>query len=104
MTKPKIFKGKFTGIWHCVDEEGYCGSGHSIKSAYEAWITYKKAIKMTEDIKEKFLTAYIKAVDKIQDHFEYANESLKDRAFIHKVLAELTENLSKVNENNNPRA
>ena len=46
MTKPRIFKGKFTGIWHCVDEEGYCGSGHSIKSSYKSWVTYKKAIKM----------------------------------------------------------
>lgn len=41
------------------------------------------------------LEHYIKAINKIDDHFEYANESLKDRAFIHKVLAELTENLSK---------
>lgn len=43
-----------------------------------------------------YLKHYIKAINKIQDHFEYANESLKDRAFIHKVLAELTESLSKV--------
>lgn len=61
-------------------------------------LMFGKGIKMTEDTKEKFLNAYIKAVDKIQDHFEYANESVKDRAFIHKVLAELTENLSKTNK------
>lgn len=41
------------------------------------------------------LEHYIKAINKIDDHFEYANESLKDRAFIQKVLAELTESLSK---------
>lgn len=46
MTKPKIFKGKFSGIWHFVDEEGYCGSGYSIKSAYEAWVKRKKEFKM----------------------------------------------------------
>lgn len=42
---------------------------------------------------EQHLQAYIRAVDKIQDHFEYANESLKDRAYVYKVLAELTEDL-----------
>lgn len=46
MNKPRIFWYKSIGIWYCVDEEGCC-AGHSIKSAYEAWITYKKAIKMT---------------------------------------------------------
>lgn len=44
------------------------------------------------------LEHYIKAINKIDDHFEYANESLKDRAFIHKVLGELTENLNKTNK------
>lgn len=46
---------------------------------------------MTND----YLEHYVKAINKIDDHFEYSNESLKDRAFIHKVLAELTESLSK---------
>jgi hypothetical protein len=39
------------------------------------------------------LDLYIKAINKINDHFEYANESIKDRAFIKKVLDDLTETL-----------
>lgn len=47
---------------------------------------------------EQHLQAYIKAINKIDDYFEYANESLKDRAYVHKVLAELTEELIKVSK------
>lgn len=39
------------------------------------------------------LEAYQKAINKIDDYFEYRGESEKDRKRVHKILAELTENL-----------
>ena len=40
--------------------------------------------------------AYQHALNKIDDFFEYANESKKDREFIHGVLDNLTLKLSKI--------
>jgi hypothetical protein len=45
---------------------------------------------------KKQLAAYQEAVNKIDDWFEYANESKKDRDFIHKVLDKLTLKLSTI--------
>lgn len=49
-----------------------------------------------EPVKEsEQLEAYREAVNKFDDHFEYANESLSDRKRVHMILSELTEKLSK---------
>ena len=50
--------------------------------------TWVKKIKQ-----EMRLAAYQKAINSIDDYFEYANESARDRAFVHKVLATLLEDL-----------
>jgi len=42
------------------------------------------------------LEAYQKAINKIDDYFEYANESKSDRERIHKILAELTADLLEI--------
>lgn len=45
------------------------------------------------ELEKEMIDHYIKAINKIDDYFEYANESIKDRAFIHKVLEELTNDI-----------
>lgn len=45
------------------------------------------------ELEKEMIDNYIKAINKIDDYFEYANESIKDRAFIHKVLEELTNDI-----------
>jgi hypothetical protein len=51
----------------------------------------------TMDDKEKLvLEEYKKAINIIDDFFEYANESKKDREFIHEVLDNLTDKLTKI--------
>jgi len=45
------------------------------------------------DKDEKALEAYKKTINKIDDWFEYMNESKKDREFIHTELDKLTEKL-----------
>jgi hypothetical protein len=45
---------------------------------------------------KKALEEYKKAINKIDDFFEYANESKKDREFIHGVLDNLTGKLAKI--------
>ena len=42
---------------------------------------------------EKILQAYVEAVNKIDDFFEYRNESKSDREAVHKILKELTKDL-----------
>lgn len=42
------------------------------------------------------LMAYEKAINNIDDYFEYRNESAKDKKFVHKVLASLTMKLEKI--------
>lgn len=39
------------------------------------------------------LECYQKAINKIDDYFEYANESKLDRERVHKILADLSANL-----------
>lgn len=46
---------------------------------------------------QKNLELYQKAVNKIDDYFEYRNESAKDRNYIYGILLELSESLKKVN-------
>ena len=50
------------------------------------------------DREEKTLEAYKTTVNRIDDWFEYANESVKDREFIHKELDKLTAKLTKIYE------
>lgn len=44
------------------------------------------------------IKSYVKSINKIDDFFEYKNESLKDREFVHKVLEELTQELYKLRD------
>ena len=39
------------------------------------------------------LLRYIDAINKIDDYFEYANESIKDRKKVYQILGNLTESL-----------
>ena len=50
------------------------------------------------DKQQKYLNAYIEAINKIDDHFEYANKSSKDREFVQNTLIELTESINKIKE------
>ena len=45
---------------------------------------------------QKVLEAYAKAINKIDDYFEYRNESKVDRDFVHVVLAKLEADIRKV--------
>ena len=45
---------------------------------------------------KKVLKAYIHTINRIDDFFEYSNESKKDREFIHEQLDKLTEQLTKI--------
>ena len=47
---------------------------------------------------QQYLNAYIEAINKIDDHFEYANKSSKDREFVQKTLSELSEDIKKITE------
>lgn len=42
------------------------------------------------------LEAYKKAVNRIDDFFEYANESVSDRKYVHEVLDKLTKELVEI--------
>ena len=44
------------------------------------------------------LECYQKAINRIDDYFEYSNESKLDRERVHKILADLTTNLVKSEE------
>jgi hypothetical protein len=46
------------------------------------------------------LEIYQKAINKIDDYFEYRNESVKDRLKVQEILNELTTNLRKHYEHN----
>ena len=48
------------------------------------------------DKEKAILEEYKKAINRIDDFFEYANESEKDREFIHGVLDNLTDKLTKI--------
>jgi len=50
------------------------------------------------DKEEKALEAYKTTINRIDDWFEYANESKKDREFIHGELDKLTAKLTKIYE------
>lgn len=50
------------------------------------------------------LHEYKKAINKIDDWFEYMNESKKDREFIHGVLDNLTGKLEKIYKTNQDKA
>jgi hypothetical protein len=43
---------------------------------------------------EAALKAYIESINEIDDYFEYANESKRDREFVHSVLNKLTNKLT----------
>lgn len=43
----------------------------------------------------KLLSHYQRAINKIDDYFEYRCESEKDKQYVYKVLAELTEDITK---------
>ena len=45
---------------------------------------------------ELILAAYRKAINHLDDYFEYTNESKKDRARVHDILAQLTLDLKEV--------
>ena len=45
---------------------------------------------------QQMLKAYQEALNKIDDYFEYSNESEKDKKKVRKVLSELTEELRKI--------
>lgn len=44
--------------------------------------------------KDQVLTAYVEAINEIDDYFEYRNESKKDRERVHMILEKLTGKLS----------
>ena len=43
--------------------------------------------------KDKMITAYQRAINKIDDYFEYRAESAADRSKVHDILSDLTEEL-----------
>ena len=45
---------------------------------------------------DKILNSYIKAINKIDDYFEYQYQSIKDQQRVHKILKELTEDLADI--------
>lgn len=51
---------------------------------------------MTNDTYEEILVAYQKAINQIDDYFEYANESKKDRVRVHSILFRLTDKLREI--------
>ncbi len=44
----------------------------------------------------KQLHAYQHTVNRIDDFFEYANDSIGDRQYVHELLADLTEKLTQI--------
>lgn len=46
--------------------------------------------------KDKILSAYGSAINKIDDYFEYTCESKQDQEFVHKILDNLTEEFAKI--------
>ena len=48
-----------------------------------------------EDV-EQAIQAYRACINRIDDYFEYSNESVKDREMVHKALADLTNNLVEI--------
>jgi hypothetical protein len=57
----------------------------------------KKLIGDLERVTRRLL-AYQTTINRIDDFFEYANESTKDREFIHRELDKLTNKLVKINQ------
>jgi hypothetical protein len=47
----------------------------------------------TRDIESKKLELYSKAINQIDDYFEYRNESKKDREVVYKILDDLSASL-----------
>ena len=50
----------------------------------------------TKDIDSKRLELYSKAINQIDDYFEYRNESRKDREVVYKILDKLTLSLKEL--------
>lgn len=59
---------------------------------YMRCLTYDE-LQSTLNGANKLLSAYQVAVNKIDDYFEYANESLKDRKKVHQILGNLTDEI-----------
>lgn len=62
-------------------------------------ITLAVLVSRIEDLQKECqnLKPYRNAINRIDDYFEYANESLKDREFIHNQLDAITEHLQRIN-------
>jgi len=45
---------------------------------------------------EAALAAYTETINDIDDYFEYASESQRDRNYVHEILGKLTEKLTKI--------
>jgi len=45
---------------------------------------------------DELIAAYQKTINRIDDYFEYTNESKSDRKEVHAILARLTEFLTKI--------
>lgn len=54
---------------------------------------------MIENKNKKALDAYRDTINRIDDFFEYRNESKKDRKFIHEQLDKLSEKMEKIYSN-----
>jgi len=52
----------------------------------------------TEEVLRRRVIIYMKAINRIDDFFEYRNESKKDREVVHKILDALTVELKESNE------
>lgn len=51
----------------------------------------------------KYLEAYQRAINRIDDYFEYTNESAKDKQFVRSVLNQLTNNLKTISSEQKAR-
>lgn len=85
----KKVKGKWA-YYHEDAEEWYV-----YESDVHSTLNYLMQTGVFEPIEYKpdILRLYVQALNRIEDYFEYMNESKKDREFVQKVLSELTEKL-----------
>ena len=67
---------------------------------YAVCPTYDQLLEENQKL-QKQLHWYRYSVNKIDDYFEYRNESLKDRKKVHQLLGNLTDKLVEIEESTN---
>lgn len=83
-----------------------CGCGRQVKysspdqlgscNKYQRCKTHDELLEINQRLLQN-TTAYGKAINQIDDYFEYRNESLSDRKKVHQILGNLTDKLKEIN-------